>query len=61
MPWVDDFERQAFCERLSRYICHSLQALLVALWPLCQRMRSLQDYIILVLRKIMFARDVNSR
>ena len=39
----------------------ALQALLAALWPLCQRMRALQDYVILVMRKIMFARDVNSR
>lgn len=36
-------------------------ALLVALWPLCQRMPALQDHVVLVLRKVMFARDINSR
>ncbi len=36
-------------------------ALLLALWPLCRLVRELQDYVVLVLRKVMFARDTNSR
>ena len=36
-------------------------ALLLAGWPLCAARRELQDYLVLLLRKVMFSRDVGAR
>ncbi|GBF90249.1 hypothetical protein Rsub_03382 [Raphidocelis subcapitata] len=36
-------------------------ALLRALWPLCRVRRELQDHVIMLLRKVMYGRDPNSR
>lgn len=36
-------------------------ALLRALWPLCRVRRELQDHVVMLLRKVMYGRDANSR